>query len=224
MRDFLFLVVQNTFKRQIVKTNDGSSSIYIPEMEEHYHSVHGALQEAEHVFIENGLKQIEKDEVCILEVGYGTGLNAVLTAERSDNTINYVGLEAYPVLPEMAFQMSYANLNTQAFEKMHEGAWEEWISINDRFHLKKIESRLEEVVFEEQFDLVYYDAFGPRAQSEMWKPELFQKVVAAMNEGGILVTYCAKGQVRRDLQSCGLKMERLPGPPGKREMLRGTKC
>lgn len=199
-------------------------------MDEHYHSVHGALQEALHVFIEMGLRKVasERTSVNLLEIGFGTGLNALLTAIKTTVPIQYFGLEAYPVPIEMALEMDYPALLSEAdvgqiFKQIHAVSWEEYQTIVPQFELKKVAKKLEEVQFKEQFDLIYYDAFGPRAQPEMWDSNFFQKIFEATNPGGILVTYCAKGQVRRDLISAGFKVERLPGPPGKREMLRATK-
>ncbi len=214
---------------KIIKSNDGSHTLWRPDLDEHYHSTHGAIQEALHVFIESGLKEViqSKKDISILEVGFGTGLNAFLTLQHNidkDLNIAYTGLEAYPLSEKLTQQLNYTSEDwKESFDLLHACEWNQWNKINEGFNLYKLHGKLEEVNFESQFDLVYYDAFGPRAQDSMWIPELFQKVYNVIRDGGVFVTYCAKGQVRRDLESVGFKMERLPGPPGKREMLRGVK-
>lgn len=220
-------------QRKIVTTSDGSHSIFIPEMDEHYHSTHGAIQEAQHVFLKNGLhpKVEEGNALNILEVGLGTGLNLFLTwleVQESQHPIKYYGLEAFPVTFDMAKQLNYVKQLTgesahPTFDQIHKSEWETEVELTPNFVLAKIESKLQEFESDQRFDLVYFDAFGPRAQAEMWAVELFLKLFKLMNRNGILVTYCAKGQVRRDMQSVGFEVERLPGPPGKREMLRAIK-
>lgn len=220
-------------QRKIVITSDGSHSIFIPEMDEHYHSTHGAIQEAQHVFLKSGLhpKMKEGNPIHILEVGLGTGLNLFLTwleVQESQHPIHYCGLEAFPVSLEMATQLNYVEQLTgesthPIFNLIHTSTWEKQVELADHFTLTKREVKLQEFTTDEGFDLVYFDAFGPQAQSEMWAAELFEKLYNCMNPNGILVTYCAKGQVRRDMQSVGFEVERLPGPPGKREMLRAIK-
>ncbi|MEX2484946.1 MAG: tRNA (5-methylaminomethyl-2-thiouridine)(34)-methyltransferase MnmD [Brumimicrobium sp.] len=217
-------------ERKIVDTGDGSKTIHLPEWNESYHSKHGAVQEALHVFIESGLKQIRKTEIQILEVGFGTGLNCLLTlitAKKLNKNIIYTGLEAFPVSTDELSQLAYESLPEvkdykQEFLKIHEASWEELVDISPTFKLEKVEQKLNN--FNPQkisFDLIYFDAFGPRVQPEMWTLEIFKKLFYAMNSNGILVTYCAKGQVRRDLIEAGFQVEKIPGPPGKREMLRG---
>ncbi|MEX1191833.1 MAG: tRNA (5-methylaminomethyl-2-thiouridine)(34)-methyltransferase MnmD [Brumimicrobium sp.] len=218
-------------ERKIVDTGDGSKTIHLPEWNESYHSKHGAVQEALHVFIESGLKQIRKTEIQILEVGFGTGLNCLLTlitAKKLNKNIIYTGLEAFPVSTDELSQLAYESLPEvkdykQEFLKIHEASWEELVDISPTFKLEKVEQKLNN--FNPQkisFDLIYFDAFGPRVQPEMWTLEIFKKLFYAMNSNGILVTYCAKGQVRRDLIEAGFQVEKIPGPPGKREMLRGS--
>lgn len=219
-------------KREVVDTADGSKTIYISEMDEHYHSNHGALQEAIHVFIQHGLKHFEdKQHVRIFEMGFGTGLNALLTAqdvEHTKQTIEYSGIEAYPVELQMAIEIGYDALIGSNFKEtylsLHESPWDQWVSITPNFKLKKIHNKIEEYQPEsEMIDLVYYDAFGPRAQESMWAPSILQKMYDMLAPNGILVTYCAKGQVKRDLRALGFTVETLPGPPGKREMTRAYK-
>ena len=218
-------------KRKLIITNDGSSSIFIPEMDETYHSFHGALQEAVHVFIKNGLNAIDKKEIAIFELGFGTGLNALLTLEASRNKeiqIDYTGIEAFPVEHELINSLNYTSLIAGDFEndflKMHDISWDESHAIAKQFSLKKIHAKIQEVnIGVSQFDLIYFDAFGYRAQAEMWDVGIIQQMYDALKEGGVLVSYSARGQFKRDLKAVGFKIEALPGPPGKREMTRATK-
>lgn len=220
-------------KREIITTADGSKTIHIPEWNENYHSSHGALQEARHVFLKHGLELFqEQEQVSIFEVGFGTGLNAILTlqeAEKYQMQISYYGIEAYPVSAEEITELAYEDLlenetGRDFYKKLHDAQWDSLQSISPFFSLNKIHQKLEDYPFTaEQFDLVYFDAFGPRTQEEMWHPEIFKKLFAALKPHGVLVTYCAKGQVKRDLKAAGFEIEALPGPPGKREMTRAWK-
>jgi tRNA U34 5-methylaminomethyl-2-thiouridine-forming methyltransferase MnmC len=218
-------------KRELRETADGSMTIYLPEMDEHYHSYHGALQEAIHVFIKNGINQFAEKfpsihEISVFELGLGPGLNALLTAIwANDNkrNVNYFGLEAFPVEAEMNLKMNYQDLisndlATVYFTKIIEADWEKSIVISDKFQIQKVEETIQNLSINNQFDVVFFDAFGPRAQEEMWEFNVLEKTVQLLNSGGLFVTYCAKGQLKRDLKSLGLKVEALPGPPGKREM------
>jgi tRNA U34 5-methylaminomethyl-2-thiouridine-forming methyltransferase MnmC len=220
-------------QREIIVTGDGSRTIHIPEWNENYHSSHGALQEANHVFLKNGLEAFRgQDSVSILEVGFGTGLNAVLTlqdAERSTFGVNYYGLEAFPVSAEELAALDYGALLDSDemrgfYEQIHAANWDQLQIISPSFSLQKIHRKLEDMQWEPaQFDLIYFDAFGPRTQAEMWQLSNFQGLFAALKPGGALVTYCAQGQVKRDLKTAGFTIEPLPGPPGKREMTRAWK-
>ncbi|RNL82780.1 SAM-dependent methyltransferase [Sinomicrobium pectinilyticum] len=218
-------------KRKIIKTADGSTTIHLEEWDEHYHSVHGAIREARHVFIKNGLDRLAKDKVSVLEIGFGTGLNAFITfleAEERKLPVEYTGVEAYPVSSEELQQLNYlaelgAEQWTPSFEKMHEVSWETPHEISGRFVLTKRQQSFSDITDREKFDLVYFDAFGPRVQPELWTEDIFAKMYEAMRENGVLVTYSAKGSVRRAMQAVGFTVERLPGPPGKREMLRAIK-
>lgn len=214
-------------KRELRETADGSMTIYLAEMDEHYHSYHGALQEAIHVFIENGIQRFpKKDTISVFELGLGTGLNALLTAlwaTENNQKVNYFGLEAFPVEAELNIQMNYQNLisndlATEYFTKIIEADWEKSIVISDKFQIQKVEETIQNLSITNQFDVIFFDAFGPRAQEEMWEISVLQKTVQLLNSGGLFVTYCAKGQLKRDLKVLGLKVEALPGPPGKREM------
>ena len=211
-------------------TEDGSHTLFVPEIDECYHSTHGAIQESQHIFIEAGIKQCQKEKIKILEIGFGTGLNAFLTlleAERSEKQIQYTSLELYPVEIEKALQLNYpeelAPEKRPVFDEMHTAEWNIEIPISSFFKLIKIETDFTGYVLEEQFDVVFFDAFSPEKQPEMWSEVLFEKIYAHCNQGAVLTTYCAKGIVRRAMQAAGFVVDRLPGPPGKREMLRGKK-
>jgi len=221
-----------TFKRTLKRTSDGSYTLYVPELDEHYHSIHGARQEAEHVFLKMGLDPLmDKSELNILEIGFGTGLNALLTldwAERSNCSIKYTGVEKYPVGLNEALTMEYLAFNdlekySNDFRLFFDNQSFDGIDVNDKFKLKIDCIDFYDMTYDRMFDVVFYDAFGPRVQPYLWTLELFKLVFKALRKDGILVTYCAKGQVRRDLLTAGFEVERLPGPPGKREMLRAIK-
>ena len=216
-------------KHEVIITGDGSSSIFIPELNEHYHSSHGAIQEAEHVFIKHGIQQVAKESVTIFELGFGTGLNALLTAlfaEKHKIHVTYHSIEAFPVDKALLEQLNYSELleDTKAILKaIHAADWEADVVISEYFTLRKIEAKIEDFEIEQGVDLIYFDAFGPRAQAELWDIAILEKMYNALNEDGVLVTYCAQGQFKRDLKSLGFRVESLPGPPGKREMTRAIK-
>jgi len=221
-------------KRSIITTSDGSKTIQIEDWDEHYHSVHGAIQESQHVFIKTGLHHFlnlyKPTAINILEIGFGTGLNAFLTALEAQTQgvqIHYQGVEAYPVLAEELSQLNYAPLidpNKQTiFDALHEVSWEELHSITSHFILKKRNHFFSDIVDVNTFDIIYFDAFGARVQPELWTESIFRRMFNAMKVKGVLVTYAAKGSVRRAMQAVGFVVERLEGPPGKREMLRATK-
>jgi tRNA U34 5-methylaminomethyl-2-thiouridine-forming methyltransferase MnmC len=210
-------------------TEDGSHTLYLPEMDEHYHSVHGAVQESRHVFISAGFEACQSQSPRIFEVGFGTGLNALLTAieaEKSKRKVAYTSVELYPLLPEQAGRLNYGTMldADSLFADLHDAAWNEWYSISPWFDLKKVETDFSVMQMpENEYDLIYFDAFAPNKQEDLWKPEIFDRLFHSLKPGGVFVTYCAKGVVRRMLQSSGFLVERLPGPPGKHEMLRGKK-
>ncbi|WP_348747837.1 tRNA (5-methylaminomethyl-2-thiouridine)(34)-methyltransferase MnmD [Tenacibaculum sp. 190524A02b] len=215
-------------KREIIITSDGSTTIHLPEWNEQYHSKHGAIQEAYHVFIKHGLNYMNKDSISILEIGFGTGLNCFITFLETKKKINYTGIEAYPVPPEEINKLNYINnlkVENQAaiFSKIHEVAWERKTKITDDFSLVKQQKFFKDIDNNNEFDLIYFDAFGARVQPELWTEKIFGKMYNALKNEGVLVTYSAKGSVRRAMQSVGFTVERLPGPPGKREMLRAIK-
>ncbi|AVI51375.1 SAM-dependent methyltransferase [Pukyongia salina] len=220
-------------KREFLITGDGSLTIHLPEWNEQYHSKHGALAEAQHVFIESGLHHFIGKEnpktVSILEIGFGTGLNAFLTllfcSDRNID-ITYTGVEAYPVMADEIEKLNYAQLtevSATLFKDLHNTPWEVPAEITNSFQLTKQKKFFSEINNEEEFDIIYFDAFGPRVQPDLWTEEIFSKMYSALKPGGVLVTYSAKGSVRRAMQAMGFTVERLPGPPGKREMLRGSK-
>jgi tRNA U34 5-methylaminomethyl-2-thiouridine-forming methyltransferase MnmC len=218
-------------KREILTTNDGSTTIHLPDWDESYHSKHGAIQEAYHVFIKSGLSLFEGKSVSILEIGFGTGLNAFITyleAKKVNQTIDYVGVEAYPVQVEEALQMNYVSeLNASnekgVFDKMHQISWEEKHTILSNFSLTKRKQFFQDISDIDCFDLIYFDAFGFRVQPELWSLEIFQKMYDALKTNGVLVTYACRGSIKRAMLECGFKVEKLPGAPGKREMLRAIK-
>jgi len=218
-------------KREIIITSDGSTTIHLPEWNEQYHSKHGAIQEAYHVFIKHGLEAVSKSELSIMEIGFGTGLNAFITfleAHKNAKKIQYVGVEAYPVALEEVAKLNYvselkAEELAEVFQKMHQISWEENHVISNHFQLEKREQFFHEISKENQFDLIYFDAFGARVQPDLWTEEIFLIMYKALKPNGILTTYSAKGSVRRAMQAVGFSVERLPGPPGKREMLRAVK-
>lgn len=211
---------------EIQLTSDGSSTIYLPEMDEHYHSVNGAIQESTHVYISAGFNECRKTSITVLEMGFGTGLNALLTAieaEKRHLDITYITIEKFPLNEEIINQLNYSDLDHSLFKAIHQAEWEKEIEISPHFHLRKVKIDFSEYLFSENYDVVYYDAFAPDKQADVWSQDLFDKIFRQMNPNGILTTYCAKGAVRRMMKMAGFEVERIPGPPGKREMLRARK-
>ncbi|MBT8219445.1 MAG: tRNA (5-methylaminomethyl-2-thiouridine)(34)-methyltransferase MnmD [Bacteroidia bacterium] len=211
-------------------TSDGSHTVISDRYNVPYHSIHGAIQETKHVFITNGFLRCKKDILKILEIGLGTGLNALATLDSNSilqKEISYTALEAYPLEQVFVDGLNYNSFFNStlmhAFDTIHHCHWNKNISLSESFSFKKILKKLQEFESDELFDLVYFDAFAPNAQPEMWSTAIFQKMYGLMDSGGILVTYCAKGQVKRDLRSVGFQVESPPGPPGKREMTRAIK-
>ena len=238
-------------ERIIERTEDGSATLFVPELNEHYHSVKGARTESQHIFIDMGLKASAAIRPRILEIGFGTGLNALLTLEsagQEKRAVHYTGIELYPLSWEEVDVLNYSD--HPLFKELHTAPWDTDVNITPYFTLHKIQGDVNKVISGERlgisdkspinhsslianplsltpnpyFDLVYFDAFAPEKQPEMWSEELFRNIYASMNANGILTTYCAKGVIRRLLQAVGFTVERLPGPPGgKREILRATK-
>lgn len=213
----------------IQHTNDGSKTLYSKVFKETYHSINGAVTESLHVFIDAGFKSMKKSEITILEIGFGTGLNALLTlleAQHSGIVVNYESVELYPLESEVYDHLNYEQLlpSSQLMLKaMHDASWNKEVAITANFRLHKVKEDLLHFSPTTCFDLIYFDAFSPATQPELWTEDIFRKTANHTNEGGVLTTYCAKGAVRRTLQKVGFTTERLPGPPGKREMLRATK-
>lgn len=216
---------------ELEQTADGSYTLFVPELNEHYHSVKGALTESEHIFINMGMKHHPSSTLRILEIGFGTGLNAFLTLLEADNSkrqVHYTTIERYPVNNDIVHQLAYPEQicpeRSNDFYALHNSAWNTDISLTPYFTLHKVEGDFTNYKFQGAFDLIYFDAFAPEKQPEMWSQELFNTLYASLNSGGILTTYCAKGVIRRMLQTAGFTVERLPGPPGgKREILRASK-
>lgn len=216
----------------IIPTSDGSCTLKNEQLNETYHSVHGAITESEHVFIRHGFDLAKDANLRILEIGFGTGLNALLTLKRfldgtSVQNIDLVSIEKYPISEHIARQLKYIDEADgglkELFYKMHSCAWNKKVEITKGFTLTKLNCDLLDCKIEGKYNLVYFDAFGPSKQEVMWQKHILEKVVSVMVNGGVFSTYCAKGQVRRDLTECGLTMSRVPGPPGKREILIGIK-
>lgn len=218
-------------KREIIITDDGSTTIRIPDWDENYHSTHGAIQEAKHVFIKNGLDLFQnQDSISILEIGFGTGLNAFITFLETINKekVNYVGVEAYPISQEEIAQMNYVSeldseMYQEIFDKMHSCDWENQQTITENFLLTKRKQFFQDIEDKNRFDLIYFDAFGFPLQPELWSEVIFKKMYDALLPKGTLVTYACRSSIKKAMLSVGFSIEKLPGAPGKREMLRATK-
>lgn len=215
----------------VIETQDGSHSLHSDQFGVSYHSKYGAIQESQHVFLKMGLGAVlpAKDSVRVFEMGFGSGLNTFLTmlaAERAGKQIYYEAAEAFPLTVEQAGQLNYAtqlSASQADFEALHQAEWGKQNQISPNFQLLKWHNSLQEAPLTGQFDVVYYDAFAPRAQPELWELPILKKVYDSMASGGVFVTYCAKGVVKRTMKEIGFSVEGLPGPPGKREMTRGIK-
>ena len=221
---------------EVVITSDDSPSVYSSQFDALYHSKHGAIQESEHVFINSGLDHFVNSSdynergiqtVKILEIGFGTGLNAVLTddyALKKGISIEYTGLEGYPLSPDTLKEFdNNLGLKESHFQLIHKIPWGTNSAISDFMMLKKVQVLFEQFQTDETFDIIYFDAFAPNTQPDLWEIDMMKKMYEASHIGSILVTYCAKGQVRRNMQSVGFDVERIPGPPGKRQMLRAIR-
>lgn len=218
---------------KIITTSDGSHSLLNQELNETYHSVHGAIQESSHVFIERGLNfyidNVRPRSVSVLEVGFGTGLNVLLTIRNILNKgieVKYTTVELFPLGEEVWSSLNYTETIglQENFSHIHRSTWGEKECIIPKFELLKLHTSIQAVAFQpNSFDLIYFDAFAPSKQPELWTLPVLQKIEEAMKEGAVFVTYCAKGQLKRDLKSLGLKVETLQGPPGKHEMVRAVK-
>ena len=223
-------------KVELIETKDGSSSLFLPELNETYHSTHGALTESQYVFVDKGFNYFqernpEKAEINILEIGFGTGLNAWLTAIAIQNLklkVQYSSLEKFPLEPETIEQLNYkkgySEKDQVLFDKIHLAEWNTEAEISENFALTKLETDIHEYSQEtESYDIIYFDAFAPSRQPDMWTPDVLKKMYHNCTHGAVFATYCAQGQFKRDLKSVGFEIEELPGPPGKKEMTRGVK-
>ena len=221
-------------QKEIITTADGSHSIYVSELNEHYHSINGAIQESEHVFIRAGLEATNPNitDLQLLEIGFGTGLNAFLTylnqRKKSTRHIYYTGIEAYPVKMEMAMHLNYPEQlgeekEAAVFHKLHSSVWGEAVNIASNFTMTKITTPVQSLSLPCQYHLIYFDAFAPLVHPELWTTAVFAKMYEALLSQGMLTTYCAKGVVKRTLKEVGFVVESIPGPKGKREMTRAIK-
>lgn len=220
-------------QRKVVLTADGSATLFVPELGEHYHSVHGAIQESRHVFIDAGLQYIarKKTSIHILETGFGTGLNAFLTlleAERLGIDVHYFSVEKYPLEQQEYNVLQYTDNATEQekFLSLHTVGWEQWQNIGRNFNFFKSVQDIKDIRPPEGFlfDLIYFDAFAPDVQPELWGVPVFERLHQLSSKDAVLLTYCSKGQVRRNMKAGGWRVEKLPGPKGKREMVRAYAC
>jgi tRNA U34 5-methylaminomethyl-2-thiouridine-forming methyltransferase MnmC len=212
--------------RKLKRTGDGSHTIYIPDLDEHYHSVNGAVEESEHIYIGAAFGYSNKNPVRVLEFGLGTGLNVLLTFLRSRESgreVFYHAIEKYPLSKTELEMLNLSDFNPDIFERIHSADWGIEVGIAGNFTLFKERADFREAVPEGLFDVIYYDAFGPEVQPALWTAEVFNKVYKLAAPGAVLTTYSSKGQVRRNMKSAGFFIEKLPGPTGKREIIRATK-
>ena len=216
-------------KLEVLTTGDQSPTLYNEELNETYHSRHGARQESEHVYIASGLDElVHLDTIRVFEMGFGTGLNILLAhqfAQKHQARVEVTSIELFPLDKEVWSQLDFS-INEEeksVFTQLHELPWEQSQEVNPLFSLLKRKMALADIEYTNAFDILFFDAFGPDKQPHLWTPEIFTLLYNSLDKNGIMVTYSAKGQVRRDLQSVGFEVERIPGPPGKREMLRARK-
>jgi tRNA U34 5-methylaminomethyl-2-thiouridine-forming methyltransferase MnmC len=233
MYSLLHTTFVSSMALQIFKTGDNSHTLYNTELDETYHSRNGALEESRYVFIEKGLHfvaSLTTQPIHVLEVGFGTGLNAILTLEyavKHGISVNYHAIETTPLTNEIIESLDYTkffNEHTAAlFTQMHQAPWNEPIQMTSEFNLNKHHQRIQEFIPSKSFNLIYFDAFAPDKQPEMWQPDILQSMYDCLNDRGTWITYSSKGELKRNLRAIGFTVERLPGPPRKRHMLRATK-
>ena len=216
--------------REIRLTEDGSHTLFVTALDEPYHSIHGALQESSHIFIKQRFQTIQKSPLNILELGLGTGLNMMLSLVESSKIgveVYYHAVEKYPLVPseylELNFEKIIPNIPTGSLIKMHEAPSEEEYVLADGFKIYKEQADFRSMNPKGSFDLVYFDAFAPEKQPELWSTKVFSNIARMANPGAILVTYSSKSDVRRALISCGFNVTKVPGPPGKVEMIRAIR-
>ena len=216
--------------KKLIITADGSHTIYVPELNEHYHSIHGAVQESNFIFINAGFDFCNADPVNIFEVGFGTGLNALLTALKciqGTRVVNYTSIEKFPIDESISSSLNHhlfaGEKGREMSDLIHRAPWDKWSGIHKTFNLLKISGDITDFKIEGKYNLIYFDAFGPDKQPEIWSPEVFESIAAATEKDGIFVTYSAKGEVKRNLKACGFEVTNLPGPPGKRQITRAVK-
>ncbi|MFH0762124.1 MAG: tRNA (5-methylaminomethyl-2-thiouridine)(34)-methyltransferase MnmD [Bacteroidota bacterium] len=215
--------------RKIIITGDGSHSIFVPGLNEHYHSVYGAVQESLHIFIRNGLDRCHANALSILEIGYGTGLNALLTFHKTSETkqsLYYESWEKYPLTADEYERLNYSEMtgtNTYLYKAIIEAPWNAVHEIAPGAVIKKVTGDIREFHSDKYFDLVYFDAFGPNVQPELWTADVFRRISSRQQPGAILVTYSVKGSVTRNLKEAGYQVEKVPGPPGKRQITVASK-
>ena len=222
-------------KRQFIITEDGSHTLFLPELNETYHSVHGAIQESNHEFVDQGLKYLLDEskpaKIEVFEVGFGTGLNALLSilfAKRHGISMVYSSIEPFPLSHDEVRKLNYTNILKDAaaaelFTRIHDAEWDANRSIAPAMELIKIKDTIQNFRFKNEMGICFFDAFAPSRQPEMWEFDILSKIYGALRRGGVFVTYCAMGQLKRDLKSIGFEVQCLPGPPGKKEMIRGIK-
>lgn len=214
---------------RLIMTSDGSHTLWDSERSQWYHSIHGAIDESMRVFLELGLNDVatRKSKIKLLEMGFGTGLNTLLTlvtAERLAIEVEYTAIEAYPIGPDDWSKLNYNEVvKTNFLTQIHELSWEQTHQITPFFALHKHQTTLQEFQTDIQFDLIYFDAFAPSAQPELWSIDMFSKLATMMVTGGVMTTYCSKSEVRRNLQAAGFRVEKHPGPYRKREVIRAIK-
>ncbi len=216
--------------KKIIVTEDGSNTIFVPSLNEHYHSTHGAIQESMHVFIKSGLREVAKSEISIFELGFGTGLNAFLTAIESEKLmikVNYSSIEKYPLDSRITASLNYSEFFSHdrktLFSKIHDCDWNQRVDISDNFNIIKIKADIKEYYPEDNYDLIFFDAFGPDKQADMWSNEIIYKIALSCNKGGLFITYSSRGELKRQLKACNFSVDHIPGPPGKREITRATR-
>ena len=215
---------------RIVQTADGSNTLFSERHNAHYHSLNGALQESVHIFLKNGYEYLSINPTYILEVGFGSGLNAALTASKAIDikcNTSYTGIELYPLKDDILSKLNYNSIlnkqESEAWEKIISTKWDVEEQINEFFLLNKVHGDLTEMSLQKKYNIIYFDAFAPDDQPELWTVNIFEKLYRATSNNGVLVTYCSKGIVKQALRAVGHKVERLAGPPGKRHMIRATR-